>query len=91
MNERPQPGDPVLLDDSHPFRDYVSASQAAAQLGITIPAILRRISRGYIPALKRHGIWFLLQSDVDRAVQMGRIKRGRVPRRRTRHETSASG
>lgn len=47
--------------------DYVTTSQAAAELNITPEGVLKLISRGVLPAQKVGRDWIIHRKDVQKA------------------------
>jgi len=51
---------------SHP-QDYVTVTEAAAELGVTRQAILQRVERGTLPARRKGHRWAVSRSALTRA------------------------
>ena len=44
--------------------DFVSASDAARELGLSVSAVTRRLQLGHVPARKVGGVWWIDRAQV---------------------------
>jgi len=58
--------------------DYLTVSEAAAELGVTAVAIRARLKRGVMHGVKRHErLWLISRDEVNRWLEKGKSTRGR--------------
>jgi excisionase family DNA binding protein len=47
--------------------NYLTTKEAAAEIGVGLREMQRKIKAGIVPATKRGGVWFIARADLDTA------------------------
>ena len=62
-------------------RALVTVSEAAAELGLTVHAVAKRLRQGTMHGEQVHPrLWLIPREEVERAKAMGKLKPGPKPR-----------
>ena len=65
--------------------EYITVARAAAVLGISTEALRKRLQRGVMRGEHLTAtMWVIPRAEVERMQQMGKLPRGRKPKRRQR-------
>ena len=65
------------------MEEYYTVARAAAVLGISTEALRKRLQRGLMQGEHLTAtMWVIPRAEVERMQQMGKLRRGRKPKRR---------